>query len=137
MRKQGESEEAGAIGTPQLEVSNGQAYIRNPYFTLNTEDRGLQVSIKCGRKWMTTSTRAPLNRLVSSGQDSRQLPSRGTHNGRRQLSSLGPAARRGPNFLGREPRRRRKDSKSSWGEKSTHFGELVDKGKEDVKVSGW
>lgn len=76
---------------------------------------------------MTTSKRAPLNRLVSSGQDSHQLPSRGTHDGRRQLSSLGPAAKRGPNFLGRELRRR-KDSKSSRGEKSTHVGESVDKG---------
>lgn len=86
---------------------------------------------------MTTSKRAPLNRLVSSGQDSHQLPSRGTHNGKRHPSSLGPIARRGSNFLGREPRRRRKDSKNSWGEKSTHFGESVDKGEEDVKVSGW
>lgn len=129
-------EEAGAIGTPQLEVSNGHVCIRNPYFTLNAEDRGLQVSIKYGRKRMKTSKRAPLNRLVSSGQDSHQSPSRGTHN-RRQLSSLGPIARRGSNFLGREPRRRRKDSKSSWGEKSTYFGESVDKGEEDVKVSGW
>lgn len=135
MRKQGESEQMQEPSEPQQEVSNGHFYIRNPYFTLRAEDRGPQVRIKCGRKRRTASQRAPLNRLISSGQDRHQLPSRGTHNGRRHLPSLGPAARRGPNFSGREPRRR-KDSKSSWGEKSTHFGESVNKGEEDVKVSG-
>lgn len=110
--------DAGAIGTPQLEVRNGHICIRNPYFTLKAEDRGPQVSIKCGRKRMTTSKRAPLYRLVSPGEESHQLSSRGTHNGRRLLASLGPAARRGPNFLGREPKRR-KISKNP-GERNQH-----------------
>lgn len=121
----------GVIWTPQLEVNNGQFYISTLHFTPKAKHKRTSGKYqRHGRKQMTLK-RAQFNCLVRSGQESHQLSDRGTHNRMRHLPPPGPVGRRGPNYLGYEERAR-------IDFRALHFGESVDKGDEDEKVSsGW